>query len=325
LCHQNEYIQITRNLQNLILLSEPELPDSYKSPSTKSLPIVCYSYFSEFENFQNFIQTRGGVLYTPFHFTHKGDFNMKRCIFAFFIACLFANAFAQEEPDYVPPPAADTAAAPPPEPTPAPAPPAPAPLPALVAALPKLSVAQALSGVNLSGSCVGDFTSLLEKDGFDMAKFMKELPQDVAKVKLKMKSPFGKPKDSDKTGSGLSVGCVKALPESPSEIASLLKDISLKMGLDLAAGAAEDFAGGSIPANIPNEGRGGVFGTVMSISLAAGGLAAIVYGVMQNDNVSSYVDSKRGKAAVDAEKSRNMSYGIGAALLAGGLIIYLVF
>jgi len=28
---------------------------------------------------------------------------------------------------------------------------------------------------------------------------------------------------------------------------------------------------------------------------------------------------------VDAESSRNMSYGIGAAMLAGGLVIYLVF
>jgi len=106
---------------------------------------------------------------------------------------------------------------------------------ALVAELPKpMSVAQALSSTNLPKGCSEDFTNLLGKDGFDMAKFMKELPQDVAKVKLQLKSPFGKPKDSDKTNSGLTVGCVKDLPESPAEVTSLLKDIGLKMGLDLA-------------------------------------------------------------------------------------------
>jgi TolB-like protein len=110
---------------------------------------------------------------------------------------------------------------------------------ALVAELPKpMSVAQALSSTNLPKGCSEDFTNLLGKDGFDMAKFMKELPQDVAKVKLQLKSPFGKPKDSDKTNSGLTVGCVKALPESPAEITSLLKDIGLKIGLNLAVDAA---------------------------------------------------------------------------------------
>jgi hypothetical protein len=108
------------------------------------------------------------------------------------------------------------------------------PLPAFAAALPKPSVAQALSGINLPGGCMADFTSVFEKDDFSMADFMKELPLAVAKTKLQLKSPFGKPKDSDKTDVGLTVGCIKSLPESPAEIASLLKNIGLKMGLDLA-------------------------------------------------------------------------------------------
>jgi len=109
---------------------------------------------------------------------------------------------------------------------------------ALAPVAPPMDVAQALSGSNLSSSCVEDFTSIFGKDNFDMVKFMQELPMDVAKVKLKLKSPFGKPKDSERTNVGLTVACIKALPESPSEILSLLKNIGMKMGLDLAADAA---------------------------------------------------------------------------------------
>ena len=201
-------------------------------------------------------------------------------------------------------------------------------LPAIAAALPKpMSVAQALSGSGLPSGCTADFTSVFEKDDFDMAEFMKELPLAVAKVKLQLKSPFGKPQDSDRTDVGLSVGCIKALPESPVEIASLLKNISLKMGLDLAAETAS-VADNSIPANVAKEksgSGGGVFGTVMFITMATGGLGTIVYGITQNSEVARYVGDKNGKAAVEAESRRNMSYGIGAGLLAGGLIFYIVF
>ncbi|MDR2554368.1 MAG: hypothetical protein LBC64_02970 [Fibromonadaceae bacterium] len=200
-------------------------------------------------------------------------------------------------------------------------------LPAIAEALPKTSVAEVLSSVNLSGSCVADFTSLLEKESFDMAKFMKELPPDVAKTRLKLKSPFGKPKDGDKTDVGLTVGCIKALPESPAELSSLLQGISLKMGLDLAVETAENIVDNSIPTNIPKESGsgGGLFKPITSISLATIGLGAIVYGIMKNSDVSDHVANRNGKAAVDAESSRNISYGIGAALLAGGLVVYLVF
>jgi hypothetical protein len=120
--------------------------------------------------------------------------------------------------------------------------PAPAPtvVPAPVAAAlpPAVSLAQALSASGLSGGCVEDFTNILKKDGFSMANFVKELPPSVAKVKLQLKSPFGKPKDSEKTSVGLTVGCIKALPESPAELQTLLKNIALKAGLDFAMGAA---------------------------------------------------------------------------------------
>jgi len=191
----------------------------------------------------------------------------------------------------------------------------------------KPSVAQALGDSRVPSSCVGDFTSILERNDFGMAKFMKDLPMDVAKVKLQLKSPFGKPNDNDKTSSGVSVGCIKALPESPAEVVSLLKDISLKMGLNLVVDAGASIADNSIPANVATgSGSGnGMLKPAVSIGLATIGLGAIIYGITKNSDVVRYVDRGDGKSAVDAESSRNMGYGIGVALLTGGVVFYLVF
>jgi len=175
--------------------------------------------------------------------------------------------------------------------------PAPVPVPELLPTLVnKPSVAQALSGSNLSSSCTEDFTNLLGKDGFDMGKFMKDLPPDVAKTKLQMKSPFGKPKDGDKTSSGLTVGCIKSLPESPAEIVSLLKNIGLKMGLDMAAGAAANLTNSPIPANVPKEsssdGGGGGFGLKQqSMILAFTAAAAFgAVGIAKHLKAGNYID-----------------------------------
>jgi hypothetical protein len=118
-----------------------------------------------------------------------------------------------------------------------PAPPVPAP----VAEQPQsvVSLAQVLKG-SLPSGCVEDFVSILEGEGFSMGKFVRDLPPAVAKVKVQMKSPFGKPKDDEKTSVGLSVGCIKSLPESPAEIQGLLKDIALKAGLDFVVEAVEN-------------------------------------------------------------------------------------
>jgi hypothetical protein len=165
---------------------------------------------------------------------------------------------------------------------------------------------------------VEDLTNLFDKGGFDMMSFAKELVPAVAKTKIKLKSPFGKPQDGEMTSAGLTVGCIKTLPESPAEIQSLLKDIGLKMGLG--------FAEGSIPTNIDTESSGGsTFKTVMSISLISSGLGTLIYGFMQNSEVKDAVDKGKAKAAVDAESSRNISYGIGAGLLASGLVITVFF
>jgi len=103
-------------------------------------------------------------------------------------------------------------------------------------AQPALSpVEQGLNNTSLPASCKGDFASVMGQSNFDMTKFTKDLSADVPKVKAKLKSPVGKPKDSDKTSSGVTVGCVKALPESPAAITSLLGDVSLKVGESVAA------------------------------------------------------------------------------------------
>jgi hypothetical protein len=102
-----------------------------------------------------------------------------------------------------------------------------------------LPLVQQLRESSLPVGCVADFAQVLKEDGFSMGKFVKDLPPAVAKVKVKLKSPFGKPKDDDKTDVGLTVGCIKSLPESPAEIQGLLKDIALKAGLDFVVEAVE--------------------------------------------------------------------------------------
>jgi hypothetical protein len=253
------------------------------------------------------------------------------------VALLCVTAFAQEVTPPVPAsePAAEGAEVVP-EAAPAAEPEAPKsePIPATIPAVPKpMSLAEALSGSSLPKGCTDDFTSVMGKDGFSMAKFMTDLPVDAAKVKVQMKSPFGKPKDSDKTSSGLTVGCIKALPESPTEIASMLKDIGLKMGLNAVAGGAADLDSGSatqsIPTNIDTKAQSGSSGSIkaaaLSASLIAIGLQTVIYGYMQEIEASNYVDSKNGRAAKIAADKRNMSYIVGSVLLAGGLSVVIFF
>jgi len=86
----------------------------------------------------------------------------------------------------------------------------------------------------IPGNCSEEIMTLSKGSGFDMQAFMSNLPPAVAKAKLQAKAPFGKPKDSDKTDIGMTFGCLKAFPESPGEIQSLLKDISLKTASGVA-------------------------------------------------------------------------------------------
>jgi hypothetical protein len=114
----------------------------------------------------------------------------------------------------------------------------PAPTPATV-----VSLAQMLKRSSLPSGCVEDFVSLLKREDFSMARFMRDLSLETAKVRVQLQNPFenpfGEPKDSDVTSVGLTIGCIKSLPESPYVIQDLLKDISLKAGLDFAIEAEE--------------------------------------------------------------------------------------
>jgi len=76
-------------------------------------------------------------------------------------------------------------------------------------------------------NCTEEIITLSKSSDFDMRKFKTNLPTAVVKAKLMAKSP-DKPNDNAKTNIGMTFGCVRAFPESPVEIAFLLKDISQK-------------------------------------------------------------------------------------------------
>jgi hypothetical protein len=64
---------------------------------------------------------------------------------------------------------------------------------------------------------------------------------------------------------------------------------------------------------------------VVSSVLLAGGLGAIAFGIAQDKEVSNFIDQRNGKDASDAARKRDMSYGMGAALLASGLTFVIFF
>jgi len=97
--------------------------------------------------------------------------------------------------------------------------------------------ALSMAFAGIPANCTEEITTLSRSSGFDMQAFTTNLPVAVAKAKLQAKAPFGKPKDSDKTDIGITFGCLKAFPESPGEIQSLLKDISHKTASDAVATA----------------------------------------------------------------------------------------
>jgi hypothetical protein len=94
--------------------------------------------------------------------------------------------------------------------------------------------ARSLASSALSFSCMNEFTGLASGD-FDMLNFVKKLPTEVVKVKAQLKLPFGKPADSKKTDIGITVGCLKAFPESPQKIMPMLKDVSIEMAKSIVA------------------------------------------------------------------------------------------
>ncbi|MDR0518029.1 MAG: hypothetical protein LBH25_13400 [Fibromonadaceae bacterium] len=112
------------------------------------------------------------------------------------------------------------------------------PKPKPAAALPK-PVPKAPGGI--SSTCLAEFMFVSEK--YEMAELVKKLGVEAVKVKAQSKAPLQfllGPGPNDKvTDAGMTVGCLKAFPESASEAQALLKDLAVyaafKLGKDFAA------------------------------------------------------------------------------------------
>ncbi|GBU24926.1 hypothetical protein R83H12_01562 [Fibrobacteria bacterium R8-3-H12] len=82
----------------------------------------------------------------------------------------------------------------------------------------------------VSKECISEFTSLPSKrNDFVLDNFLKDLPAEVLKTKAQMKLPFGKPKLDKITDIGISVGCLNAFPESPDELANMVKAVGVEI------------------------------------------------------------------------------------------------
>jgi len=93
-----------------------------------------------------------------------------------------------------------------------------------------LTLTQTLFAQGLSKKCIDEFLSVPEKKAnFEMQGFLKDLVSEVVKVKVQLKMPFGKPADSKVTDIGITVGCLKALPENPAQLQAALKDVGVEM------------------------------------------------------------------------------------------------
>jgi len=78
----------------------------------------------------------------------------------------------------------------------------------------------------LPKNCIDEITAISKKNAnFDLIGFSKDLVTETIKVKAQLKLPFGKPADSKVTGMGMSVGCLKIMPENPVQLQGMLKDL----------------------------------------------------------------------------------------------------
>ncbi|MDR0518150.1 MAG: outer membrane beta-barrel protein [Fibromonadaceae bacterium] len=118
------------------------------------------------------------------------------------------------------------------------------PKPKPAAALPK-PVPKAPGGI--SSTCLAEFMFVSEK--YEMAELVKELGLATVKVKAQSKAPLqfllGPGPDDKVTDAGMTVGCLKAFPESASETQALLRDLAVyaafKLGKDFAESAVSTY------------------------------------------------------------------------------------
>jgi uncharacterized protein (TIGR02145 family) len=110
----------------------------------------------------------------------------------------------------------------------------------LIAIATCFSFSTAFAG-SFSESCMEEFIYIFKGDDFDIQEFLEELIPVAVKVKAQAKAPallqflLGPGPDDKMTDVGITVGCLKALPESSGQIRSLLKDVSLKVAKDVGS------------------------------------------------------------------------------------------
>jgi hypothetical protein len=104
----------------------------------------------------------------------------------------------------------------------------------------------------LPPGCISEFSGIAAGN-FDLLGFVKKLPVEVVKVKAQAKipkTPFNKGPDPDdkKTDIGITVGCLKAFPESKNEIMPVLKEVGMEMAIGIVASKV-----GIARSQIPND------------------------------------------------------------------------
>jgi len=117
-----------------------------------------------------------------------------------------------------------------------------------LACLPLLAF-QIASAQGLSKACMDEILALPAKNpNFSVSSFLTDLPVEVAKTKVKLKLPFGKPKDTEVTSVGITVGCIKTFPESPAQIAIVVKDIGVELAKKTGKGTVAQAGGTGVAA-----------------------------------------------------------------------------
>jgi hypothetical protein len=116
---------------------------------------------------------------------------------------------------------------------------------AIIAFASLIFASQIIFAQGFSKKCIDEFMAIPEtKENFDLQNFTKDLAIEIVKVKAQLKLPFGKPADNKVTDIGITVGCLKAFPETPGQILAILKEV----GLGTAVGIANSIGASSKPA-----------------------------------------------------------------------------
>jgi len=204
----------------------------------------------------------------------------------------------------------------------------------LVPAQPQL--ATITTGYTGSNKCYKEIFELSNaKKGFNISSFVKDLGISVAKVQASCKTKFTCPADDKITDVGLTAGCVKQLPIKPNEIISLLKELGMDAGIDLAQDLA---ASATIDPQVGSVEKKSNASFWVAITLDVVGAAMIGYGFLKNEDVKLRANEydalmyssqsefdNAWKKVEDAKTTRNVSFIMGGILLASGIGVHIWF